>query len=107
MGAGWKAQPNKSQVWDSRPKISPAASTKQYTDPGVQTRLETQAQQFNLFTTPNTCFPSLYPFTVVLITDCFMGTKVVIELHIFPVYVYTVNVGPDLLKVTKGLHVQT
>lgn len=53
MGAGWKAQPSKSQVLDSRPKLFPAASTRQYADPGVQAGFETQAQKFNCSTSPN------------------------------------------------------
>lgn len=53
MGARWKTQTSKTQVLDSGPKISPAASTKQYADPGVQAGPETKAWQFKCCTSPN------------------------------------------------------
>ncbi|CAB1458711.1 unnamed protein product [Pleuronectes platessa] len=43
MGASWKPRPSQSQVFDSRPKVPPAASTEQYADPEdiLKSRLET------------------------------------------------------------------
>lgn len=94
IAAAWKAQPSKSQVLVSRPKIPPAASTEQYADPGVQARFETQDRQFNCSTTPgpisSLCLalrnaPYPIPFFPAN-TD-----KVVIELHTLVAYVNSVH----------------
>lgn len=78
-----------SQVLDFRPKFPPAASTKQYADPGVQARFETQAQQFNCSTIP---YPSVYPSTMLLTPDILLANKVVIKLYISVPYVNTLHI---------------